>query len=153
MWENWNAFRELDALHREINRIFEEARPFERGLSRSTFLPGLSARNYPMVNLYDDPEAIHVEALAPGLDTDSLEVTVQDNTLTISGEKKPIADVKPEAYHRNERATGKFIRTIQLGTFVDDAKVSARYEDGILTVSLPKSEKAKPKQISVKVSS
>ena len=151
MWENWNAFRDLDAMHREINRLFEDVWPFERRLSRSAFLPGLSARNYPMVNLFEDPEAIHVEALAPGLDTEALEVMVKNNTLTITGEKRPLSDIKAEAYHRNERATGKFVRTIQLGNYVDEGNVSARYEDGILTVTLPKSEKAKPKQIPVKV--
>jgi HSP20 family protein len=151
MWENWNAFRELDTLHREINRMFQDVWPFERRLSRSAFLPGLSARNYPMVNVYEDPEAVHVEALAPGLDTASLEVTVNNNMLSISGEKRPLEGVKREAYHRNERATGKFVRTIQLGTYVDEGNVSARYEDGILTVTLPKSEKAKPRQIPIKV--
>jgi len=151
MWENWNAFRELDALHREINRMFEDVWPYERRLTRSSFLPGLSARKYPMVNVFEDPEAVHVEALAPGLDTKSLEVNVRNNTLIISGEKKPVSGVKSEAYHRNERATGKFVRTIQLGNYVDEDKVSARYIDGILSVSLPKSEKAKPRQIPIKV--
>jgi HSP20 family protein len=151
MWENWNVFREIDALHREIDRMFGAKWPFQRRLSRSAFLPGLSARNYPMVNVYEDPEALHIEALAPGLDTDSLEVTVKNNMLTIAGEKKPIENLKPDAYHRNERATGRFVRTLQLGTYVDEEGVSARYEDGILSVRLPKSEKAKPKQIPVKV--
>ena len=151
MWENWNLFREIDALHREIDRIFRGGRPSERSLFRSSFLPGISARNYPMVNLYEDPEAVYVEALAPGLDVDSLEVVVKGNTLTISGEKKPSPDVKPEAYHRNERAVGSFVRTIQLNTDVDESKVRAAYEDGILTVTMPRSEAAKPRQITVKV--
>ncbi|MFH2002255.1 MAG: Hsp20/alpha crystallin family protein, partial [Planctomycetota bacterium] len=85
------------------------------------------------------------------LDTESLEVYVKNNTLTLSGEKKPLTEIRPEAYHRNERAAGKFMRTVQLGTYVDENNVSASYQNGILSVTLPKSEKAKPKQIPVTV--
>ena len=74
----------------------------------------------------------------------SLEVSVKNNTLSITGEKRALSDIKPEAYHRNERATGRFVRTIQHGNYVDEGNVSARFQDGILMVTLPKSEKAKP---------
>jgi HSP20 family protein len=94
-----------------------------------------------------------VEALAPGVDPSTLNLNVQGNTLSISGEKRRVAgDVKPEAFHRSERATGKFVRHIQLPVEVDEHKVQADYKHGLLNVTLPKAEKAKPKQIAVQVS-
>jgi HSP20 family protein len=74
------------------------------------------------------------------------------NRLTLSGEKSPISsDVKPEAFHRNERASGKFLRTLDLPVEVDDGSVEAEYKNGLLRVTVPKAEKAKPKQIKVSV--
>jgi HSP20 family protein len=74
------------------------------------------------------------------------------NRLTLSGEKSPISsDVKAEAFHRNERASGKFLRTVDLPVEVDDSKVEAEYKNGLLVVAISKAEKAKPKQISVSV--
>ena len=149
--DRWfNPFNELDALRREIDHVFTNKWPGFLGRG-SLFLPGRSARSYPLINLFGDKDKYMVEAFAPGLDLDSLEVTVNRNVLTISGEKKPLPDVKPEAYHRCERSTGKFVRSYQLDGEVDDKKVKAEYKNGILTVTLPKSEAAKPKNIAVSV--
>jgi HSP20 family protein len=142
--------REMKTLRREVNRVFGDFGLDRDGLFRSAFLPGQSTRGYPLVNMYEDGEAVHVEALAPGIAPEALDVELTGDTLTISGEKKPLEGVKPEAYHRNERAAGKFVRTLQLGTRVDDAKIKADYKSGILHVTLPKAEGAKPKQIAVK---
>jgi HSP20 family protein len=91
--------------------------------------------------------------MAPGIDPQSLNITVVHNTLTISGEKKGAPDeIKPEAFHREERARGKFVRTITLPVEIDDGKVGAEYKNGLLLITLPKSERAKPKQINVQVS-
>jgi HSP20 family protein len=95
---------------------------------------------------------VYDEALAPGVDADTLSLSVVGNTLSIAGEKRRVAgDVKPEAFHRSERATGKFVRHIELPVAVDEDKVQADYKHGLLTVTLPKTEKAKPKQIAVQV--
>jgi len=152
MWRTWNPWREMGELRRELERVFDEFRLVDWPRWRSAFLPGRAARSYPLLNVYEEPDAVYVEALAPGLDTDSLEVSVRGNVLTLAGEKKPLEGVKDEAYHRCERATGKFVRTLQLTAEVDEDKVEAKYENGILTVTMPKSEKAKPKQIPVTVS-
>lgn len=149
MWRNWNLFRELDSLHSEFDRLFEGFGPFGPGRFRSTFLPGRSARAYPMLNVYEDAERVTIEALAPGLDVDSLDVSVKGDTLTISGEKKPLPGVKRETYHRNERATGRFVRTLRLSAMVDETRGEAHYENGLLTIHLPKAEKAKPRKITV----
>ncbi len=148
----WNTFRELEALRREVERAFEEFGGGPGRAWRSAFLPGVSARRYPLVNVSDDNDNIYVEALAPGLDPASIEVTVVRDGLRISGEKTPIsADIKREQYHRSERGSGRFVRTFTLPSEVDGDKVSAEYKDGLLSLSLPKHETAKPRQIEVSV--
>lgn len=149
-WRKWNPFAEMDLLRREIDRVFEGFGG-KNWNWRSAFLPGSNARSYPLVNLSENEEEIVVEALAPGLDPQSLDVSIKGSTLTITGEKLALEGVSPEAYHRNERAAGKFVRSIELETEIDEDKVSARYENGILLVTMPKSEKAKPRQITVDV--
>ncbi len=147
----WAPFREFDVLRREMDRMFEDVLP-GRGRWRVAFLPGRAARQYPLVNVHDDKETVYVEALAPGLNPETLDVTVVHNTVTVSGEKLPAsADVKSDAFHRSERAAGRFVRNIELPSEVDESKVTANYKDGILLISLPKSEKAKPRQIEVKL--
>jgi HSP20 family protein len=119
---------------------------------RAAFLPGRAARRYPLINFAEDKEAVYVEALAPGVDPSTLDVHVLRNILTISGEKRRVpADVKPEAFHRSERATGKFVRNIELPVEVDEHNVQANYSNGVVTVTLPKTEKARPKQITVQI--
>lgn len=150
----WNPWTQMEQMRRELDRAFDNfARGGREPFSQVAFLPGRAARQYPMVNVHDSGDTIKVEALAPGLDPESLEVSVMRNTLRITGEKRRlIADIQPEAFHRRERATGKFVRTIELPTEIDEAKVSADYTNGLLVIALPKAEQVKPKQISVSVS-
>ncbi len=153
-YATWDLFREMEALRREVQRTFEQSghdcrRP---AFGRAAFLPGTAARAYPLMNVSEDKDNLYVEGLAPGIDPASLEISVVRDTLTVTGEKQAIAsDVKPEAFHRNERGVGKFARAITLPVEVDGDKVSAQYKDGLLLITLPKSEAAKPKQITVKV--
>lgn len=148
----WNPFADVEALRREIGRVFEDFGIEQWPAHRVAFLPGREPRRYPMVNLLEDKDHVYVEALTPGVDPQSLNVTALQNRLTISGEKSKVAeDIKPEAFHRNERASGKFVRTIDLPMEIDEARIQAEYKNGLLVVTLPKAEKAKPKQINVKV--
>lgn len=148
----WNPWQTLESLRREIDRVFDEPVLRQEPSFRAAFLPGRGARRYPLINFAEDQEALYVEALAPGVDPSTLDVHVLRNTLTVSGEKRRVAaEVKPEAFHRSERATGKFVRNIELPVEVDEAKVQADYTNGILTIVLPKAEKARPKQIAVQV--
>jgi len=150
---DWNPWQTLEALRREINHVFDENGSRSEPFFRTAFLPGRAARRYPLINLYEDKEAVYVEALAPGVDQSTLNLSVQGNTLSIVGEKRRVAgNVQPEAFHRSERATGKFVRHIELPVEVDENKVQAEYKHGLLHVTLPKAEKAKPKQIAVQVS-
>jgi len=149
-----NTMRELDAVRREIERGFENFGPKLPGwpFSRAAFLPGRGVRAYPLTNVAEDKDNVYVEALAPGVKPETFEVSVVGDQLTIAGVKNALPDnVKPEAFHRTERASGKFIRTIALPAEVDPDKVSASYKDGLLLVTLPKAEIAKPKQIAVKI--
>jgi HSP20 family protein len=148
----WDPFADFESLRQEIDRAFDRAGTQRGPQYRTAFLPGRGAREYPMMNLYEDAETVYVEALAPGADAGGFNITVVGNMLTVSGEKPRVGgDVEPEAWHREERAAGKFSRTIQLPTDMDQSKVGASYKNGLLLINLPKSEKAKPRQIKVQV--
>jgi HSP20 family protein len=149
----WNPFRELDSLRREVERAFEQfSGPAPSTRFRSAFLPGRAARSYPLINLHEDGDHIRVEALMPGVNPEKVEVTAVNNTLRISGEKQPLSEeIQPDAFHRSERSAGAFTRTISLPIEIDSERVTADYVNGILKVTLPKSEAAKPRKISVNV--
>jgi len=148
----WKPFANMETLRREIDRAFQEFGLGEEPSQRVAFLPGRGPRRYPLINLLEDKDNLYVEALTPGVDPQSLNVTVLLNRVTLSGEKSRIGgDIKPEAFHRNERASGKFVRVIDLPVEVSDAAITAQYKNGLLVLTLPKAEKAKPKQINVNV--
>lgn len=147
-----NLWSGMENLRREIDRAFEDF-GFRTGPGpRAVFLPGRSPRSYPLINLYEDQNSLYVEALAPGVQPDDLELSVLGNTLTIGGEKRRVPDdVKPEAFHRSERSAGKFVRTVELPVEIDANQIKAAYNNGLLMITLPKAEQAKPRQISVQV--
>lgn len=127
--------REIAALQRAVNELFG----------------GFSTRRgatYPPVELIDKGESLVITSEIPGVEKDKLELTVLGDTLTIAGEKKLPAE-KDVNYIRHERPHGAFRRLIDLPYSVDQEKISALYRDGILTISLPKAEEAKPRQIKV----
>jgi len=147
------AWNPMEALRRDIDRAFQNASFSNDPSFRTAFLPGRAARRYPLINLAEDHDHIYLEALAPGVDPESINLAVMHNVLTVSGEKRRHPeDIKPEAFHRSERAAGKFVRTLELPIEVDADQVKAEYKHGILMITLPKAEAAKPKQISVSVS-
>ena len=147
-----NAFADMENLRRDVNRAFEEFAATQSPASRAAFLPGRGPRRYPLINLLEDKENLYIEALTPGVEPQSLSVSVMRNRLTLSGEKTRIpGDVKPEAFHRSERSGGKFVRTFDLPVEVDEGKIQAEYKNGLLVITLPKPEKAKPRQVNVKI--
>jgi HSP20 family protein len=147
----FNPFREMEALRREIDRAFASVLSSGAEGFSTAFLPGRAARAYPLLNVSEDRDHLYIQALAPGLDPQNLNLTIQRNSLTISGEKSAPQGVSSEAYHRSERAAGRFVRSIELPVEVDSSRSEARYQDGLLSITLPKSEEAKPKQIAVAV--
>ncbi len=145
---NWDLFREMDNLRREIDEAF---RGFGSGRGLDpVFLPGLGTGRYPQVNLSEDQDNLYVEALVPGLEAKDIELTVMRGMLTLSGERKASEGPK-KTWHRNERGAGKFLRTVELPVEVAADKVKAEYKNGVLTVALPKHEAARPKKVEVKV--
>ena len=147
------AWNPIDALRRDIDRAFHNAGVANEPFFRTAFLPGQSARRYPLITMAEDRDYIYIEALAPGVDPATINLAVIRNVITMSGEKRRHPeDIKPEAFHRSERSAGRFVRTIELPVEVDANAVKAEYKHGILMVTLPKVEAAKPKQISVNVS-
>ena len=99
----WSPFEEMEAMRREIDRAFEG---FGLGQQpwQQAFLPGRGPRRYPLINLLEDQDHVYVEALTPGVDPQTLNVTLEQNRLTLSGEKSRVpSEIKPEAFHRSER--------------------------------------------------
>jgi HSP20 family protein len=105
----------------------------------------------PAVDVIEEKDAIRLVAELPGMTPDDVKISLENNVLTIQGEKKPVEIMKDEKAHRFERVYGKFERSFTLPTTIDPQKIVARYEAGVLSVMLPKVEAAKPRQISVKI--
>ena len=105
----------------------------------------------PVLDVFEDKDQFVVKAELPGMKQEDIQVSLHDATLTVSGERKGEQKDKDAGVYRSERYFGRFQRTIDLPNTVDQAKVTADYQDGILTIALPKTEAAKPKRISVSV--
>jgi HSP20 family protein len=142
-----DLLREMEGLGREADDLFRSFGP-SRTLE-SSFATALGGRRYPRVNLREDADNLYVEALMPGIDGKTLEMTVLGNTLTISGERKNEVG-KKATWHRRERGIGKFMRTLDIPAEVNVDQVRADYKEGMLKVTLPKAPSARPKQIKIK---
>lgn len=143
---SWSTLNRLSDLRNEIDRLFES--PWgELGRTASAF-GGWT----PAVDLYEDDEKVVVKVELAGMKKEDIEVTLHEGTLSIAGERKTEKKFEEAGVYRSERSFGRFQRAIALPTPVDGAKVKADYTDGILSVTLPKTEAAKPKQINVNVS-
>jgi HSP20 family protein len=139
LWNSWNwsfdPFSELRLLDRQVNRIFRDVH------GRGT--------DFPSLNYWSNENEARLEVELPGVDQNDFELTVSDDVVTIAGERKdPFAEENASA-HRQERAFGSFSRTLQLPFAVESDKVTARYENGVLQVTLPRRETTKSKRIAI----
>jgi HSP20 family protein len=140
-------FNGFNDLFQEMNRFQEE---FGRFFGRTGYGVGRSPGAGFAVNLWADENALHAEVDLPGIDPGKLDISVvEGNRLTIKGER-PVADLPNAVWHRQERGFGTFEREVTLPTLVDADKVEARYEQGVLKLTLPKAEAAKPRKITVR---
>jgi HSP20 family protein len=112
---------------------------------------GLGGAWAPPVDIYEKNGNIVVKAELPGVDPKDVDVRIENNTLTIRGERKVDDEVKQEHYHRVERSYGSFTRSFSLPSVLDQEKIKAEFKDGVLQVTLPKHERALPKQINIAV--
>jgi len=144
----WQPFHDLTSIQDRMNRIFDDAFRGNRGGEDDWAFGGNWA---PAVDIFEQDGNIVLRAELPGLDPKDVDVRVENNVLTLRGERKLESEVKREDYHRVERSYGKFSRSFTLPTVVDTEKIKADYKDGVLQVSLPQREEAKPKQISISV--
>ena len=143
----WEGFRDLLSLQDRMNRLFDESSRGLRGREED-WATGSWA---PAVDIYEHQGNIVLTAELPGVDAKDVDVRVENNVLTLRGERKWSDEVQRESYHRVERAYGSFTRSFTLPNVVDTEKIKADFKDGMLKLVLPKKEEAKPKQISIYV--
>src|ERR1700690_4200085 len=146
----FEPFREFSTLQDRINRVFRESYGHgsagqDESLTTSSFAPA--------VDVYEDEHTVTLKIEVPGIDEKEIDIRLENNTLTVHGERKIEKEEKEENYRRVERQYGSFTRTFTLPTTVDAEKVSATYDKGVLQIALPKKAEAKPEQIKVNVGS
>jgi HSP20 family protein len=141
----WDPFRELATLQDRMNRLFQEtASTGETSLTNSgAFIPP--------VDVYEDEHGLRLKLEVPGIDEKDLDVRIENNVLTVKGERKFEKEEKEENFRRVERRYGSFVRSFTLPNTIDSEKVSAEYKNGVLTLQLGKKAEAKPKQIKVNI--
>ena len=142
----WEPFRDLVTAQRDFDRLFRGAFSAQPGETE------LSTRSWaPPVDIYETEDAIVLKAELPGVDPKDVDVRVEDNTLYLKGERKFEKEVKEQNYHRVERSYGSFARSFSLPNSISADKVKAEFKDGLLTLTMPKREEAKPKTIKIDV--
>jgi HSP20 family protein len=140
----WDPLRDLLSIQDRMNRLFEQT------LSRSRAEERVTASTWsPAVDIYETPETIIMKADLPGLSREDIEIQIRDNTLSLRGERRFAKDVQQENYLRIERAYGAFQRNFTLPATIQQDEIRATFRDGVLELTLPKAEEAKPKKIAI----
>ena len=140
----WDPFRDVVALQNRVNSLFREMSEGDSPLTTASFVPA--------VDIYEDPKKVVLKLEVPGMEEKDLDIRVENNTLTVKGERKFEKDEKEENFHRIERRYGSFYRAFTLPSTVDTENVQASYNAGVLKLELNKKPEAQPKQIKVNVS-
>jgi len=141
----FDPFEDLGRLQREMNRLFEDTQT-PRWARTNGIAQGVWA---PQVDIHEDGNAITVKVDLPGVKQEDIDIQLTNDSLTITGERKFEDEERKSNYVRVERAYGSFTRTFSLGVPVEADKIKAAFKDGVLTVTLPKSEAIKPKKVLV----
>lgn len=143
----WDPFRELEEVSDRLNRMF--SRP---AIATKNGKESLTVADWtPTVDISETDGEYLIKAELPEVKKEDVKVTLEDGVLTLTGERRQEKEEKNTKYHRVERSYGSFVRSFSLPELVDETKVKAEYKDGVLSLHLPKSEKAKPRAIEVKV--
>jgi HSP20 family protein len=142
---HWTPVRDAFRFHNELNRLFDFP-------LRATQVEGETLNSWaPPVDIYEDAEGVTLKVEVPGFAANDIDLRIENNTLTLKGERKLEKEDKKENYRRVERSYGAFSRSFSLPPTVDSEKIQAESKNGVLTVFLPRKEETKPKQIQVKV--
>ena len=141
----WDPFREVLSLQNRMNSLFREMGDSDSPLTTASFVPA--------VDIYEDPNRVILKLEVPGIDEKDLDIRVENNTLTVKGERKFDKDEKEENFHRIERRYGSFFRSFTLPSTLDSEHVAASYNAGILKLELHKKPEAQPRQIKINVGS
>jgi len=150
-WEQfgrWNPWKDLEELEKRLSTVLGSTPPRAGGEKKEAIAV---AEWSPLVDITEDEKEYVVKAEIPEMKKEDIKINVNEDVLTVSGERKYEKEEKGKKYHRVERAYGSFMRSFTLPEDADGTKVNAEYKDGVLKVHLPKSEKAKPKAIEVKI--
>jgi HSP20 family protein len=139
----WDPFREVAALQNRVNSLFRDFSEGESALTTASFTPA--------VDIYEDDKKVVLKLEVPGVEEKDLDISVENHTLTVKGERKLEKEEKQENFHRVERRYGSFFRAFTLPTTVDTESVAASYSAGVLKLELKKKPEAQPKQIKVNV--
>jgi len=139
----WDPFREVAALQNRVNSLFRDFNEGEGSLTTASFVPA--------VDIYEDDKKVVLKLEVPGIEEKDLDVSVENNTLMVKGERKFEKEEKEENFHRIERRYGNFYRAFTLPTIVDAEHVEASYNAGVLKLELKKKPEAQPRQIKVNV--
>ncbi len=141
----WNPFRGLVDVQKDLDHMIEDF------FGRTHMLGWDSGIWSPPVDITENDDNLVVTVEIPGMTKEDVKITLQDNVLTIRGEKKQEMEKKDANYHRVERSYGSFTRSFSLPTAVEGEKIKAQYKDGLLKITLPKAEQAKSKEIPIDV--
>ena len=139
----WDPFREVVALQNRMNSLFRDLNEGDSPLTTASFVPA--------IDIYEDAQKVMLKLEVPGIEEKDLDVRVENNTLTVKGERKFEKEEKEENFHRIERRYGSFYRAFTLPSTVDTENVKASYDAGVLKLELKKKAEAQPKQIKINV--
>jgi len=142
----WSGFGGLSDLRNEIDRLFDA--PLSELAQASNLLSGWT----PALDMHEDKDNVYVRVEVPGMKKEDIEVSLHDGMLSVSGERKAETKVEEREVYRSERFFGRFHRSVTMPAPVASDKVKAQYKDGVLSITLPKTEEAKPRQIDVNIS-
>ncbi len=140
----WDPFRDLNMLQDRMNRLFDDA-----GSTWRTDEPAATTSWSPSVDIFETEGEIVVKAELPGIDRKDIQLNLENNVLSLRGERKFQKETKDDNYHRIERSYGVFSRAFSIPATVDEERIRADYKDGVLKIVLPKKDQAKPKQIKI----
>ncbi len=140
----WDPFRDMVTLREKMNRLFEDA-VTHRGEDKDL----ISSAWAPAVDIYEDENQLVLSAEVPGIEEKDVEIKIEDSTLIIQGERKMQKETKEENYHRIERAYGSFYRSFTLPNYIDQEKIRAEHENGVLKITMPKKPELKPRNVKI----